>query len=139
MSGMGGRVYRYGSKKSISILKNILPLNDDFDSIYEGEIDNKVASNGAHLSNVFTYPIVSSNGHCCEKPEGLMIDILKTFGAEKNTILDPFMGSGTTGVAALKLGRKFIGIEIDPTYFKIACDRIAKEANQMKLFDGIKT
>jgi len=39
-------------------------------------------------------------------------------------ILDPFMGSGTTGVAAVKLGRKFIGIEREPKYFEIACRRI---------------
>ena len=39
-------------------------------------------------------------------------------------ILDPFMGSGTTGVAAIQLGRRFIGIEIDPKYFDIACKRI---------------
>ena len=41
-----------------------------------------------------------------------------------DTILDPFMGSGTTGVACVKLGRKFIGIEIEPKYFDIACRRI---------------
>ena len=41
-------------------------------------------------------------------------------------VLDPFMGSGTTGVACVKLGRKFIGIEIDPGYFDIACRRIEK-------------
>ncbi|MGX1362573.1 DNA modification methylase [Bradyrhizobium elkanii] len=44
--------------------------------------------------------------------------------APGQTILDPFMGSGTTGVAAVKLGRRFIGIEIDPAYFDIACQRI---------------
>ena len=43
------------------------------------------------------------------------------------TILDPFMGSGTTGVAAVSLGRKFIGIEIDDKYFDIACRRISDE------------
>jgi DNA modification methylase len=42
------------------------------------------------------------------------------------TILDPYMGSGTTGVACVKLGRKFIGIEIDEAYFDIACERIRK-------------
>lgn len=51
------------------------------------------------------------------------------------TILDPFMGSGTTGVAAIQLGRKFIGIEREPKYFEIACDRIEQAVNQGKLFD----
>ncbi len=50
------------------------------------------------------------------------------------TILDPFMGSGTTGVACALLGRHFIGIEIEPRYFDIACERIRREYDQLKLF-----
>ena len=50
------------------------------------------------------------------------------------TILDPFMGSGTTGVACVKLGRKFIGIEIDPTYFDIACKRIQDAVDRPDMF-----
>ena len=51
-----------------------------------------------------------------------------------NTIVDPFMGSGTTGVAAVKLGRKFIGVEIDQNYFDIACRRIGEATKQTDLF-----
>ncbi|KKM98293.1 hypothetical protein LCGC14_1159490 [marine sediment metagenome] len=51
------------------------------------------------------------------------------------TILDPFMGSGTTGVACANLGRKFIGIEIEPKYFDIACKRIELAESQGNLFD----
>ena len=50
------------------------------------------------------------------------------------TILDPFMGSGTTGVAAIQLGRKFIGIEREPKYFDIACERIRQAVAQGQLF-----
>jgi len=50
------------------------------------------------------------------------------------TILDPFMGSGTTGVAAIQLGRKFIGIEREPKYFEIACKRIERAVAQGQLF-----
>jgi site-specific DNA-methyltransferase (adenine-specific)/modification methylase len=50
------------------------------------------------------------------------------------TILDPFMGSGTTGVAAVKLGRRFIGIEIEPRYFDIACRRIEEATRQPDMF-----
>ena len=50
------------------------------------------------------------------------------------TILDPFLGSGTTGVAAVKLGRRFIGIEIEPRYFDIACRRIEEATKQADLF-----
>ena len=51
------------------------------------------------------------------------------------TILDPFMGSGTTGVAAVQMGRKFIGIEREPKYFDIACERIAQAHAQGRIFD----
>ena len=51
-----------------------------------------------------------------------------------DTILDPFMGSGTTGVACVQTGRNFIGIEIDPTYFEIAKKRINIEQQQTGLF-----
>ena len=51
------------------------------------------------------------------------------------TILDPFMGSGTTGVACVKLGRKFIGIEIEPKYFDIACKRIERAYADQALLD----
>ena len=69
--------------------------------------------------------------HPTQKPEELM-----RWCAEMTTgtILDPFMGSGTTGVACVKLGRKFIGIEIDPKYFDIACRRIEKAYAQPDLF-----
>jgi DNA modification methylase len=50
------------------------------------------------------------------------------------TVLDPFMGSGTTGVACVKLGRKFIGIELEPKYFDIACQRIQKAYDQPDIF-----
>jgi DNA modification methylase len=57
---------------------------------------------------------------------------------EWQTFLDPFMGSGTTGVAAIKLGRKFIGIEIEPKYFDIACRRIEEAWKQPRLFEEPK-
>jgi len=51
-----------------------------------------------------------------------------------STILDPFMGSGTTAIASCDLGHKFIGIEIDPTYFDVACARIERAQKQRRLF-----
>jgi DNA modification methylase len=53
---------------------------------------------------------------------------------DAETVVDPFMGSGTTGVACAKLGRRFIGIEIDPTYFVIACERIRAAYSQPDMF-----
>lgn len=56
------------------------------------------------------------------------------FSQEGGTILDPFMGSGTTGVAAVQESCKFIGIEIEEKYFDIACKRIEEEQKQLRLF-----
>ena len=67
--------------------------------------------------------------HPCEKPVQLMLWCLG-FVPDAETILDPFMGTGTTGVAALQAGRKFIGIERDPDYFEIACRRIREAAGE---------
>jgi DNA modification methylase len=71
--------------------------------------------------------------HPTQKPVELMAWCLEFLPTAK-TILDPFMGSGTTGVAAVKLGRKFIGIEINPDYFTIACKRIDAATRQPDLF-----
>jgi len=62
--------------------------------------------------------------HPTEKPVGLMEYYIENSSTRLDTVLDPFMGSGTTGVAAKNLGRRFIGIEMDETYFQIAKDRI---------------
>jgi site-specific DNA-methyltransferase (adenine-specific) len=60
--------------------------------------------------------------------------LVKISSNETDTILDPFMGSGTTGVACVKLDRNFIGMEISPEYYEISKKRIAGELAQKKLF-----
>ena len=72
--------------------------------------------------------------HPTEKPVSLMCEIVRDFTDPDQTIFDPFMGSGTTGVACAKLGRKFIGIEIEESYFDIACKRIDDAYRQPDLF-----
>jgi DNA modification methylase len=71
--------------------------------------------------------------HPTQKPIALMRWCLG-FLPNAETILDPFMGSGTTGVACVKEGRKFIGIELDPDYFDIACKRIRDAYAQPDMF-----
>jgi len=82
----------------------------------------------------FSHPVGRIlNGHPSEKPLQLMrwsIDVVKA----KGTIFDPYMGSGTTGVAAIQMGRKFIGIEREPKYFDIACKRIEQASKQVDMF-----
>lgn len=65
-----------------------------------------------------------------------MHDLLVLFTNADEICVDPFMGSGTTGVAAMQLGRKFIGIEIEEKYFDIACTRIENAQRQESLFDA---
>ena len=90
--------------------------------------------------NVLTVPRIPSGEkeHQTEKPVELIRPIVETLSPPDGTILDPFMGSGTTGVACANLGRKFIGIEIEPKYFDIACRRIEDAYKQPRLFDEPK-
>ena len=71
--------------------------------------------------------------HPTQKPVALMQWCIQQAGMPE-TVLDPFMGSGTTGVACMNLGRRFIGIELEPKYFDIACRRIEQAQQQLKLF-----
>ncbi len=71
--------------------------------------------------------------HPTQKPLGLMEWCIKHAG-NPQTVLDPFMGSGTTGVACMNLGRSFIGIEREPKYFDIACRRIEDAQRQQRMF-----
>ena len=72
--------------------------------------------------------------HPTQKAIAVMEWCLKETTERGYLIFDPFMGSGTTGVACAKLGRKFIGIELEPKYFDIACERIEKAYRQPDLF-----
>ena len=72
--------------------------------------------------------------HPSQKPIEVMEWCLRQLPSDAYIVLDPFMGSGTTGVACVKLSRKFIGIEIEPRYFDIACRRIEAAYAQPDLF-----
>lgn len=101
--------------------------------------------NGGGRRNVFRYEVNGQRGdkpHPTTKPLPLMRDLVSLFSEEGETILDPFTGSGSTGVAARELGRNFIGWEIDANYHAIASRRLnGDEAKprpeQPSLFGGI--
>ena len=76
----------------------------------------------------------SDMGHPVAKPFEWMNRLVSLATTNDQTVCDPFMGSGTTGVACATLRRKFIGIEIEPTYFDIACKRIEAAYRQRDLF-----
>jgi DNA modification methylase len=119
---------------SIHVWDKKISIGRDFELIYE------IGGNGQSI--VFRHYLVNSIvaammtrdvfvDHPSQKPLPLMLDIVRR---TSGTILDPFMGSGTTGVAAVRLGRRFIGIEIEPRYFDIACRRIEEATRQPDLF-----
>ena len=97
-----------------------------------GEMLESTKAKGAIGTDVLSFPVPNSKRHPTEKPVPLMETMINVAGGE--LILDPFMGSGTTGVAAIQLGRKFIGIEREPKYFEIACKRIEQAVAQGQLF-----
>ena len=72
--------------------------------------------------------------HPTQKPLGVMAWAISHIPSPARTIIDPFMGSGTTGVACMNLGRRFVGIERERKYFDIACERIAIAQAQGRMF-----
>lgn len=81
--------------------------------------------------NVLQYAKDNDNFHVTQKPVLLLEDLIKTYSNEGDTVLDFTMGSGSTGVACMRTGRRFIGIEKDPRYFHIAEERIRMEADNI--------
>ena len=117
------------------------PLVWDKDNAGRDFADFEMAwSNLDQVARRFRFRPMNMDGgkeHPTQKPIQVMQWCLG-FLPEAFTILDPFMGSGTTGVACMKLGRKFIGIEIEPKYFDIACRRISEAWKQPRLFEEPK-
>ena len=88
-------------------------------------------------SAVWRCPTEIEQQHPTQKPVRLMARLIAASATPECSVLDPFMGSGTTGVAAVQMGRDFIGIEREPKYFDIACRRIEDAQRQKDLFiDG---
>lgn len=93
--------------------------------------------NGGGKRGVYTHCVNNPERtglHPTEKPRRLMSEIIADFTNPGETICDPFMGSGTTGVAAVMAGRDFIGIEQNETYFNLACQRIRDAQRQGDMF-----
>jgi site-specific DNA-methyltransferase (adenine-specific) len=85
----------------------------------------------------FVAPIVVDDGlygHPCPKPLRWATNLVTMCSEDDAIVLDPFMGSGTTGVACAQLGRRFVGVEVEEKYFDIACRRIEDSLRQERLF-----
>jgi len=97
--------------------------------------DNKNLKNLKHPKSIVTFkkPHSAAAKHRTEKPISLMDYLIKTYSDEKNSIIDPFIGSGTTAIACEKLNRRWIGIEISEAYAEIAKQRIINETRQTRM------
>jgi len=113
--------------------------NQPMPNMSKAEMASTSWGNKVELINLTwtNYVNTKESNHPCERPVGLYKWCIKQVPKQPQTILDPFMGSGTTGVASIQLGRKFIGIEREPKYFDIACKRIEQAAAQGQLFEPV--
>ena len=124
----GGNYFDLSPQQCFFIWDKVQP--QDFSlAMCEFAWTNKKGPAKMHRQSVLSY----RKEHPTQKPIELMEWCINQVGNPK-TILDPFMGSGTTGVAAVQMGRKFIGIEREPKYFDIACKRIEDAQRQVDLF-----
>jgi site-specific DNA-methyltransferase (adenine-specific) len=92
---------------------------------------------GKRHDNLWKFMRDKASKHPTPKPVGLLAQMIQCSSDDGDYVLDPFMGSGSTGVAAIGLGRKFIGCEIEKEYFDMACERIAsveKTEESLKYF-----
>lgn len=123
---LSDRKNKYGGTKIHGTLRQI----DGALKPHNGIGKRKVAEYGRRF-NIWDISVEKNNktGHPAVFPISLARDHIISWSKERDTILDPFMGSGTTGVACVNTGRNFIGIELDKGYYKVARDRI-KEAKQ---------
>jgi len=94
-------------------------------------------SNCGHVARIFRMRPMNMDGgkeHPTQKPIALMEWCINLAPKNTSTVADPFMGSGTTGVACARMGKSFYGIEREPKYFEIACRRIEAAYAQPRLF-----
>jgi predicted RNA methylase len=130
------------SPEDMDGLRRVLSLGPEFEEALQATIlrrentlkaaREEASRNAARWSDILLHRTVTEGRHPCEKPISLMREIVTV--EEYRTILDPFCGSGSTGVAAVLEGRNFIGIEREPKYFDIACKRIEDAQRQGDFF-----
>lgn len=102
--------------------------------IHSREKGAPFSGNAEEKKKVSEFPAVVDSAHPTVKPLQLIKKYVRIGSREGQTVLDPFMGSGTTGIACATTGRSFIGIEIDEGYFDIACRRIQDAVDRPDLF-----
>lgn len=113
------------------------------DALYDfglDRTDNETTDGSRFMSSIIIAPIKNSipinerTDHPTQKPLELISKLIKAFSFEGDLVVDPFVGSGTTAEACIKLKRRFIAIEKDKRFFDIACNRIEKALQQQTIF-----
>ena len=128
----GALVWDKGPAFGMGDLK--FPWKGSFELIYiRGNVWRGSRDEGVLKGHIQVSWETRGRSHPHQKPVSLCEELIKKLPASC-TVLDPFMGSGTTGVAAVKLGRRFIGIELEPKYFDIACKRIQAALDAPDMF-----
>jgi len=117
--------YDIPTRRQLALLTQLLPLDVNYDDY--APVFNPLGG----VSSVWQGPPPKRNSHKTPKPEWLLKRIIKATSNEGDIVADFFMGSGTTAVAALKLGRHFYGCDINPEYVKLANERIEKARLEM--------
>ena len=120
------------NKKMYEYLSNYIDFEETFEELKQIDNEYKIKYRSTfnlwegkkYKSNILKYKKDYDGHHPTQKPILLLEDLIKTFSNENDLVVDLTMGSGSTGVAAKNLNRKFIGIELDENYFNIAKDRI---------------
>jgi len=99
-------------------------------------ISPKYTGNTFKSKSVWTFPAVSAKsiGHPAPFPEELPTRLIKLYSFKDDVVLDPFLGSGTTSLSAVKYGRSYIGYDTNKKYIELANRRVAEYKNQTKLF-----
>ena len=124
----GGGFYRSRKPKAYKpncVTESILVFQRDDSGIIDKHLKNEdLVEDGYERSNVWLMNPETKSRHSAPFPVELPDKLIRYYSYSNQLVLDPFMGSGTTGVACKNLDRKFIGIELDETYFNIAKERI---------------
>ena len=126
------KIENYFEVKNVIVWdKDWFGLGNNFRPNYELIIlatKGKYKTKSNNLSNILKFRRVAPSKllHSCEKPVALLELLIEESVEEKSIVIDPFMGSGSTGVACVNTNRNFIGMELDEEYFKIAKERIEK-------------
>lgn len=105
-------------------------------AIFHAETDGRMRWNGGGNHAVWNFPKAGDNVHPTQKPLPLIESFVSLFSEPGETVLDPFAGSGTTGVAAIRLGRRFLGWEKDAKYHAAAVKRLSAAREQLGLFSA---